>query len=143
MSTPPRPKSLALMFLLGAFLTGGAVGFAADRAVTRSRPARQYNERAMGDELAVQLNLSADQRRVIDSVFDWRRMRNREIMQPYRPILDSVRDVTKPMLDSVRDSGRVLMRRVLDTAQQTKFTALIERNRRTADSMAKARAGNR
>ena len=131
------------MFLLGAFLTGGAVGFAADRAVSGSRPARQYNERSMGDELAVQLNLSADQRRVIDSVFDWRRMRNREIMQPYRPILDSVRDVTRPMLDSVRDSGRVLMRRVLDTAQQTKFTALIERNRRTADSMAKARAGNR
>lgn len=126
------------MFLLGAFLTGTAVGFVADRAVTRSRPARQYNERAMGDELAVQLNLSADQRRVIDSVFDWRRTQNREVMQPYRPILDSERAVTQPMLDSVRDSGRVLMMRVLDTAQQAKFLALIERNRRTADSARRA-----
>lgn len=120
------------MFLLGAFLAGGAVGFAADRAVTHSRPARQYDERAMRDELAKQLNLSADQRRVIDSVFDWRRARSREIMQQYRPTLDSV-----------RDSGRVLMMQVLDTAQQAQFKALIERNRRTADSVMRTREGNK
>ena len=132
MSTTPRPKSLALMFVLGAFLTGGAVGFAADRAVTRSRPTRQFDERAGRDSLAKELNLTADQRRVIDSVMDWRRARSREIMQLYRP-----------MLDSVRDSGRVLMMQALDSAQQVRFLALIEHNKRTADSVARAREGNR
>jgi hypothetical protein len=130
------------MFLLGAFLAGGAVGFAADRAVTHSRPARQNNERAMGDELAKQLSLTADQRRVVDSVFAWRRARDREIMLPYQPLFDSVRNQTRPMLDSVRDSGRVLMLQVLDSAQKAQFKALIERNRRTADSMKKAREGS-
>ncbi len=116
------------MFLLGAFLTGGAVGFAADRAVTRARPEKPYDERAGRDSLARELNLSADQRRVIDSVFDWRRARSREIMQTYRP-----------SLDSVRDSARVLMRAVLDPAQQARFNALIERNQRFADSIGRAR----
>ena len=120
------------MFLLGAFLTGGAVGFAADRAVTRSQPSRQFDEKAMRDEFAQQLYLSADQRRVIDSVFDWRRARSRELMQQYRP-----------SLDSVRDSARVLMMNVLDTAQQTRFKALIERNKHTADSLNRAREGAR
>ena len=132
MSTTPRPKSLALMFVLGAFLTGGAVGFAADRAVTRSRPTRQFDERAGRDSLAKELNLTADQRRVIDSVMDWRRARSREIMQLYRP-----------MLDSVRDSGRVLMMQALDSAQQVRFLALIEHNKRTADSVMRSREANR
>lgn len=116
------------MFLLGAFLTGGAVGFAADRAVSRARPEKQYDERAARDSLAQELTLSADQRRVIDSVFDWRRARSREIMQTYRPTLDSI-----------RDSARVLMRAVLDPAQQTKFNDLIERNNRASDSVGRAR----
>ncbi len=132
MSTTPRPKSLALMFLLGAFLTGGAVGFAADRAVTRAKPSRQYDAKAMRDELAQQLSLTPDQRVVIDSVFDWRRARSREIMQQFQP-----------SLDSVRDSARVLMMHALDAAQQTQFTALIERNKRTADSISRAREGGR
>jgi hypothetical protein len=125
-----RPKSLALMFLLGAFLTGGAVGFAADRAVASARPQRQLDEKAMRDSLAQELNLSADQRHVIDSVMDWRRARSREIMQTYRPVLDSI-----------RDSARVLMLRELDSVQQGKFHRLVERNKRTADSISRARAG--
>ncbi|MCC6244564.1 MAG: hypothetical protein IT353_17100 [Gemmatimonadaceae bacterium] len=132
MSTSARPKSLAMMFLLGAFLTGGAVGFVADRAVTRSRPEKQYDEKAMRDEFANELSLTADQRRVIDSIFDWRRARSRELMQQYRP-----------SLDSVRDSARVLMRSALDPAQQLKLTELIARNERSADSAARERGTRR
>ena len=120
------------MFLLGAFLTGGAVGFAADRAVAHARPAARYDDSAAREEIAKQLNLSADQRHVIDSVMDWRRARSREIMQQYRP-----------SLDSIRDSARVLMRTVLDATQQTQFTALIERNQRIADSLNRARERSR
>lgn len=124
--TTARPKSLALMFLLGAFLTGGAVGFAADRAVTRARPEKQFDERAGRDSLAQALSLSPDQRRVIDSVFDWRRAQYKTIMQTYRPALDSV-----------RDSARVLMRAVLDPAQQERFNAII--NQQSVDSANRAR----
>jgi len=131
-STISQPKSLALMFLLGAFLTGGAVGFAADRAVNRSRPENQYDDRAMRDHFAKELNLTADQRRVVDSAFDWRRARSRELMKQYRPALDSV-----------RDSARVLMRAVLTPDQLTAFATMIERNRLAADSMSRTRGERR
>lgn len=123
------------MFLVGAFLTGSAVGFAADRAVSGSRPVpRLYDEKAGRDSLAQELNLTPDQRRVIDSVFDWRRARSREIMQRI-----------KPAIDSVRDSGRVLMLQTLEPAQQAVFKAIIERNERTksADSVSRSREGGR
>lgn len=126
MSTP-RPKSLAMMFILGAFLTGGAVGFAAERAV--SPPVvRTVNETSAVDELARELKLSKEQRVVIDSVWDWRRRQSREIMTTVRP-----------SLDAVRDSARVLMMNTLDDAQKSAFRALIERNQRSADSTARAR----
>lgn len=49
----------------------------------------------------------------------------------------------RPMLDSVRDSGRVLMMQTLDSSQQAKFKALIEHNKRTADSVMRTREGNK
>jgi hypothetical protein len=122
-----RPKSLAMMFILGAFLTGGAVGFAADRVVSPPRP-DVFNEATLIDELARELKLSPEQRVVVDSVWDWRRKQSREIMKTVRPTLDAV-----------RDSARVLMMNTLDDAQKTAFRALLERNQRTADSAARAR----
>ncbi len=125
MSNLPRTKSLALMFLLGAFLTGGAVGFVADRAVTLSRPApRPQDERAMRDSvaremrdsLARELHLSDAQRVKVDSIFDWRRARNRQIM-----------DSVQPAFDATRDSARVLMLQSLDSAQQQGFKRIITR----------------
>ena len=123
----PRPKLLAMIFILGAFFTGGAVGYAADRVVSPPRP-DVSGDRDMVDELARELKLSAEQRVVIDSVWNWRRRQSREIMAPLRPTLDAV-----------RDSARVLMMNTLDDAQKTAFRALIERNQRTADSTARAR----
>jgi hypothetical protein len=121
------------MFLLGAFLTGSAVGYAADRAVTHAKPTvRQMDDRAMRDELAKELTLSTDQRRVIDSVLDWRRARDREIMQRIQP-----------SRDSLRDSARVVIRARLDSSQLTKFAALLERNKRRADSVTRAREAGR
>jgi len=130
-STSPRPKSLAMMFLLGAFLTGGAVGFAAERAV--SKPVVLLNdEKAMREELARELKLSEAQKVVVDSAWEWRRARNRDIMA-----------VVRPALDSVRDSARVRMMSVLSEPQRESFRALIERNQRIADSTAKARTATK
>jgi len=122
-----RPKSLAMMFILGAFLTGGAVGFAADRVVSPPRP-DVFSERAMIDELARELKATPEQRVAINAAWDWRRTQSREIMKTVRPTLDAV-----------RDSARVLMMNTLDDAQKTAFRALLERNQRTADSAARAR----
>lgn len=120
------------MFLLGAFLTGGAVGFVADRAVNLSRPPRkQFDERTMRDSLATELHLSDAQRRTVDSVYDWRRARNKEIM-------DSVR----PSFDATRDSARVLLMKVLDPSQQAEFRRVIARSQ-AADSARRAEGKNR
>jgi len=116
-----------MLFILGAFLTGGVVGFITDRVLSPPRP-NVFSDRVMVDELARELKLSPDQRIVIDSVWDWRREQSREIMKTVRP-----------SLDAVRDSARVLMMNPLDDAQKTAFRALLERNQRTADSAARAR----
>lgn len=132
MSHTPRPKSVAFAFLLGTFLTGAAVGFAADRAMGRAdaslSPVSQNDEQAMRDSLAKQLSLSSAQREVVDSVLDWRRAQYREVMKRNRP-----------GMDSARDSARVLMMRVMDSSQIVAFKTLIERNRRAADSASRAR----
>lgn len=131
MSTTPRPKSLAMMFILGAFLTGGAVGFAAERAV--AKPVVLLNdEKSVREELARELRLTPEQKVVVDSVWDWRRGRNREIMA-----------VVRPALDSVRDSARVRMMSVFTEEQKEIFRKIIERNQRLADSAEKARTATK
>jgi hypothetical protein len=127
MSSNPRPKSLAMMFILGALLTGSALGFAAARVV--SKPVVMLNDdKSVREELARELQLTAEQKAVVDSAWEWRRARSREIMS-----------IVRPALDSVRDSARVLMMTPLDEAQKDSFRRLIERNQRIADSAAKAR----
>lgn len=128
MSHTPRPKSLAMMFIVGAFALGGVVGFTTGRATAPAAPGRSADERSVRQTLAEELALTPAQRVVIDSVWDWRRDRSRQILSTVRPALDAV-----------RDSARVLMVNTLDTKQRDSFTALIERNRRAMDSAARAR----
>ena len=118
MAHTPQPKSLALMFLLGAFLTGGALGFVADRAIAKKPYSRTFSQKDMRDELARELTLSPVQRASIDSILDWRNNRNRELMTPVRPLMDAN-----------RDSARVLISQQLDSTQQRKFRELLERMR--------------
>lgn len=121
MSNASQSKSLAVMFLLGAFLTGGALGFAADRAMTstsKKAVTRAYTVKEGRDELAKELGLSEAQRRVVDSILDWRNERDKELLQPVRP-----------QRDANRDSARTLIRLHLDTTQQRKFNEVIERMR--------------
>lgn len=137
MSTNPRPKYLAMLFLLGAFFTGTAVGFAVDRMTTRSavvanQSDQSNDEQAMRDGLAKELNLSPSQRVIIDSIFDWRKASYREISKLYRPAFDSV-----------RDSARVLMMNTMDSTQIAAFKALVAKNKRIADSLNRVRENNR
>jgi len=126
-----QPKSLAVMFLLGAFLSGGALGFVADRAVGRRPYSKQFDQQSMRDEFARELRLSEQQRRVIDSIFDWRDDRAKEI-----------RKVIKPSMDSLVDSGRVLINAHLDTTQQRLFRELRD-SIAVRDSLRRVREGKR
>ena len=121
MNTPPRPKSVAIMVVLGALVTGAVVGLAIGRSMRRT-------ERDPRAELARELTLSPDQQLRFDSIFAWRRQSSRQIMA-----------TVQPALDSVRDSSRVLMLSTLDSTQRVAFRALIERNRRSTDSAGRAR----
>ena len=131
MSSFQQPKSLAVMFLLGAFLTGGALGFVADRAVTGRPYTKQFDQQSMREEFARELRLSEQQRRVIDSIFDWRDGRAKEIRQ-----------TIKPAMDSLVDSGRVLINAQLDTTQQRLFKELRD-SIAVRDSLRRAREGKR
>ena len=131
MSSRQQSKSLAVMFLLGAFLTGGALGFVADRAVTKRPYAREFNRRDMRAEFARALQLTEAQQRSIDSVFAWRASREQEVRKLY-----------KPRLDSILDSSRVLINAHLDTTQRRLFKELRD-SMTVQDSLRKARAGSR
>ena len=113
------------MFLLGAFLAGSAVGYAADRAFSNP-PTRATNDRSPRDSLAKELGLTDPQRHAVDSIFEWSRARRNDIMKPIQP-----------SLRAARDSGRVLIMQMLDTSQQSRFRNVIDRSR--ADSARRAK----
>lgn len=81
-----RPKQQAIMFLLGATLFGGALGFSADR-VFAHRPQRGWAQRtAMYDDIG----LSDRQRAQMDSLLDDSNCQMALVMKPVRPVLDSI-----------------------------------------------------
>ena len=118
-----RSKSVALAFLLGAFLTGGASGFAAGRTTFTTKKdgsvSREYTYSSMVQELARELSLTDAQTAAVDSILTWRKARYAELMLPVRPALDSA-----------RDSARTLIEQRLDPAQREAF--IILRNRMSA-----------
>jgi hypothetical protein len=121
-----RTKSVALAFLLGAFLTGGASGFAAGRSTSAinkkdGSASREYTYSSMVQELARELTLSDEQTAAVDSILTWRKMRYDSLLLPLRPALDSA-----------RDSARTLIELRLDAAQREAFIQL--RNRMSAQS---------
>lgn len=82
-----RPKSVALAFLVGAFLVGGLLGFTMDRLIVRNQVCDQGSMRT---RLAEDLSLTSQQRAVVDSVLDLRNARMDVVTEPLRPQLDSL-----------------------------------------------------
>jgi hypothetical protein len=109
-----RSRSLALMFLLGALLVGGALGFTADRVLAGNRCARNGDHRRSFTWLTEELHLTAEQSVAVDSIVQ---RRHREM----RAVISTVR----PRMDAVRDTARQQIRRVLDDAQRARFDGLI------------------
>ncbi|MDB4869559.1 MAG: hypothetical protein JWL97_563 [Gemmatimonadales bacterium] len=111
-----RTKGYAVMFLLGAFIAGGALGFSADRAI-RGSHSRERGQRGYRQRVAEALNLTPQQQASMDSLID---LKHRQIMALYKPL--------KPQLDStavlarvVSDSTHAQIKRLLNPDQQVKL----------------------
>jgi Spy/CpxP family protein refolding chaperone len=112
-----RTKGYALMFLLGAFIAGGALGFSADRAMRGGHGREMRGPRAYRQRLAEELSLTPQQRASVDSLLD---RKHRQIVALYKPV--------KPQLDSIAilarvvgDSTHVQIKRLLNPDQQVKL----------------------
>ncbi|HEY2376451.1 MAG TPA: hypothetical protein VGH98_10805 [Gemmatimonadaceae bacterium] len=87
-----RSKQQALMFLLGAVLVGGVVGFSAERVMRNTSKDHSWAARtAMYDDLS----LTPAQREAMDSVIDEKNRRVDSLLKPVRPQIDSVRANTR------------------------------------------------
>lgn len=103
-------RHLALMFLFGALLIGGALGFSATRVLERERGCGRKDARGMRESLARDLQLTAAQRVAIDTILDVKHREMSAIMAPVRP-----------RLDAVSDTARQQISRLLDERQRARF----------------------
>ena len=106
-----QSKNVAIAFLLGAVVVGGALGFTADRMMLRDRISRPESGRM---SLADRLQLDAAQNAKLDSIVDERHRRYSIVMSPLRPALDSIkmraRDEIRLMLTPVAPDSADLVR---------------------------------
>lgn len=115
-----RSKNLAVMFVLGAALAGGALGFTADRVIL-GRGGHAKDQRAMRDRMSEELDLTPAQRAAFDSILDERHHQLVEVMKPVRP-----------RMDSIRMNFRAQLANQLNPEQQKRYFELIaemEKNR--------------
>jgi hypothetical protein len=117
-----RSKQTALMFLLGAVLVGGVLGFSADRVMT-SKGKHWSSRMRMYQDLA----LSEVQQATLDSVLDERNCQLGAVMKP-----------VAPQLDSIRKAAHQQLVQILTPAQRARLEErMAEQQRR--DSLAKVR----
>jgi hypothetical protein len=117
-----RSKQTALMFLLGAVLVGGVLGFSADRVIGSRQKHWASRMRMYHD-----LGLSERQQVALDSLLDARNCQIGLVMKP-----------VAPQLDSIRKAAHQQVLAVLTPAQRTRLEErMAEQQRR--DSLARVR----
>src|SRR3982751_3668762 len=104
-----RSKQHALMFLLGAILVGGVLGFTADRVIVHDREGA-VTEQETRARFYNSLALDPTQRAQFDSIFDGRDREFREVLSPVRP-----------RLKEIKERARTSMRSHLSDAQKARF----------------------
>jgi Spy/CpxP family protein refolding chaperone len=120
-----RSKQQALMFLLGAVLVGGVLGFSAERVISHTNKDHSWAARtAMYDDL----ELSASQRAAMDSVID---EKNRRVDSLLKPV--------KPQIDSVRANARTQFYRIFTPEQRAKFETRVREDSLRRDQTRHAR----
>ena len=81
-----RSKQQALMFLLGAVLVGGVLGFSADRVMADKQKHWSPRQRMYRD-----LKLSEAQQVTMDSLLDDSNCQISAVMKPVRPQIEAIR----------------------------------------------------
>ena len=139
-----RSKGYALMFLLGAFVTGGALGFTADRVMATNHRHEGRGGRAYRQRMAEELKLTPVQQRSVDSLID---LKHRQILALYKPVqpqLDSIAIVARQVGDSTHEQ----IKRLLNTDQAAKLDKMRDAarkdlaDRRERDSLAGPAGGS-
>ncbi len=134
-----RSKGFALLFLIGAFIAGVAIGVAADRVMEHDRPGR-HGPRSPVDRMARELDLNATQRAAFDSILEARRKQMRQLFDPIRTQMDSLMKIGKVMGDSTHEQ----LRRVLTPEQRVKFDRMhSDAKERGAEARARWDSGRR
>ena len=93
-----RSKQQALMFLLGAALVGGAVGFSADRYLVHEKVVSQFGPRA---KFYDEIGLTQQQRATLDSLAFAQECAMRTVFAPHDSVLKSLRERFRAQRDSV------------------------------------------
>ena len=65
-----RSKGYAVMFLLGAFVAGGALGFTADRMIDTKHGREMRGPHALRQRMAEELKLTPAQQASVDSLIE-------------------------------------------------------------------------
>lgn len=125
-----RSKSYALIFLIGAFIAGIAVGVTTDRAFSRDGHGRRSPHSSL-DRMSKELDLNATQRAQFDSIMTRSRVQMRELFKPLRPQIDSIQKIGKVISDSTHEE----LKRVLTPKQGKKLDEMRERLRKQAAEM--------
>jgi hypothetical protein len=117
-------KNLAMMFLLGATLVGGALGFAADRYAVRDRLcAPKLKERELRVAFYDDVGLTAEQRVAWDALLDERQKSMSAARASIKPKTDSIMESYKQKtteLLSPEQRARVEQHRAADRERQGK-----------------------
>jgi Spy/CpxP family protein refolding chaperone len=112
-----RSKGYALMFLLGAFITGGALGFTADRVIGAGHNREMRGPRGSRQKMARELNLTPAQQASVDSLIEQKHRQIVALYKPVRPQLDSIALVARV----VSDSTHAQIKRLLNPEQAAKL----------------------
>ena len=121
-----RSKGYAAMFLLGAFLAGGALGFAADHAMDANHRREMRGPRGYRQKMAKELELTPQQQASIDSLMEQKHQQIVALYKPVQPQLDSIAVVARV----VSDSTHAQIKRLLKPDQQAKLDKMREGARR-------------
>jgi Spy/CpxP family protein refolding chaperone len=130
-----RSKGYALMFLLGAFIAGGALGFSADRAIRSGRGRELHGARAYRQRMADELKLTPQQQASVDSLIE---QKHRQIMALYKPLRSQL-DSAAVLARVVSDSTHAQIKRLLNPDQQVKLDKMRAAARR---DLAERRGGD-